>query len=160
MSSSSLRPTSFVTSIVRTTSTSTPVATSSPISTTNQSITSSPQAPTAAYTWDSNDGWSPAAIIGIVAAAVLLLVAVPLVAVILRRYERKRLRETAKDSGSSSLGSSKSSIREGQSLRSILVTRELQRTSVKLAEGVDRPEQAHMSGRGWSRTEVRGGDWK
>lgn len=158
--SSSTHPTSFITSISRAASTSTLAAASSSAPTTQQTTTPLPQAPTAAYTRSSDDGWSPTAIIGIVAAVVLLLVAVPLIAIILRRYERKRLRETPKDSVSSGFGSSSNSVGEGQSLRSILVTRELQRTSVKLAEGVDRPEPAYMHGREWSRTEVRGGDWK
>lgn len=85
---------------------------------------------------------------------------VPLIAVTLRHYERKRLQETVQNNGASGLDSSKSSITEGQSLKSILVTREMQRSSVKLGEGVDRPEQAHMHERGWSRTEVRAGGWK
>ena len=156
MSSTIVHPTSFVTSVVRATSTQTSAA--------QQTATTIPQAPTAAGTWaadESNrDGWSPAAIIGIVAAVVLILISVPLVAILLRRYERKRLRETVNNSGSSGLGSSKSSVKEGQSLRSILVTRELQRTSLKLAEGVDKPEPAHLHEKGWNRTEVRGGDWK
>lgn len=64
-----------------------------------------------------------------------------------------------KDAGSR--GSSRGSdglqkLEEGQSLRSILVTRELQRSSVRLA----RPEKAHVEGRGWSEAEVRGGGWR
>ena len=45
---------------------------------------------------------------------------------------------------------------EGQSLRSILVTRELQRVSLKLSK----PAEAHVQGRGWSGAEVRGGGWQ
>lgn len=44
-------------------------------------------------------------------------------------------------------------LEEGQSLRSILVTRELQRSSVRLA----RPEMARVEGRGWSEAQIRGG---
>ena len=63
-----------------------------------------------------------------------------------------------KDSGSrgSSRGSDDlSHLQEGQSLKTILVTKELQRTSVKLSK----PEEAHFSGRGWSEAEVRGNGW-
>ncbi|CAO2655468.1 Nn.00g105320.m01.CDS01 [Neocucurbitaria sp. VM-36] len=153
-SSTAIHQTTFITSVTH--------AASTPTSSIKQTATSIPQAPPAAYAWsaDSNDGWSPAAIIGIVAAVVFLLISVPLIAVILRRYERKRLRETVNKSSSSGLGSSKSSVREGESLRNILVTRELQRTSLKLAEGMDKPEPVHIHGRGWSRTEVHGGNWK
>lgn len=64
-----------------------------------------------------------------------------------------------KDAGSR--GSSRgtdglSQLEEGQSLKSILVTRELQRISLK----VSRPETAHVQGRGWSEVDVRGGEWK
>lgn len=61
--------------------------------------------------------------------------------------------------GSDGLGD----LEEGQSLKSILVTRELQRSSLK----VGRPEVAYLGGRGmgvgmgegrgWSEVEVRGG---
>jgi hypothetical protein len=55
-------------------------------------------------------------------------------------------------------------VREDQSLKSILVTREVQRSSLRVAgrveDGVKRSEEAHMSESGWSRTEVRGGDWR
>jgi flagellar biosynthesis/type III secretory pathway M-ring protein FliF/YscJ len=126
-----------------------------------------PQAPpaTSSYTSSNNSGWSPSAIIGIVAAIVLILIMVPLIAIILRRYERKRCLEMLpKDGPSPRLGSSNSSVREDQSLKSILVTREVQRSSLRVAgraeDGVKRPEEAHMSESGWSRTEVRGGDWR
>ncbi|KAF1847268.1 uncharacterized protein K460DRAFT_363366 [Cucurbitaria berberidis CBS 394.84] len=153
MSSTTALPTSFITLIARATSTPTPNI--------QQTATSIPQAPPAQYPGAANnDGWSPAAIIGIVAAIVILLLLVPLIAILLRRYERNRLCETVKDSNSSRLGSSKSSVGEGQSLRSILVTRELQRTSLRLALGVDKPEPAHVHDRGWSRTEVKGGNGK
>lgn len=64
-----------------------------------------------------------------------------------------------KDSGSR--GSSRGSdgvgnLQEGQSLRSILVTKELQRVSIKLIK----PEEAYVHGRGWSEAEVRGGGWR
>lgn len=89
----------------------------------------------------------------------VLLLCVPLIAICLRRYERKRCKEMVKDSGSR--GSSRGSdgldkLEEGQSLRSILVTRELQRSSVRLA----RPEKAYVEGRGWSEAEVSGGGWR
>lgn len=123
--------------------------------------TTVPQAPPVStrYAASSADGWSPSAIIGIVAAIVLLLLCVPLIAILLRRYERKRLRETPKESFSSH-ASLAESVREDQSLRSILVTRELQRSSFKLAEVVDRPASAHVQDRGWSQIKVQGGDWK
>jgi hypothetical protein len=85
---------------------------------------------------------------------------VPLIAVILRRYERKRCLEMLPDSASGGSRSSKSSVREDQSLKSILVTREVQRSSLRVSEGVRKPEEAHINERGWSRTEVRGGDWR
>jgi hypothetical protein len=114
--------------------------------------TSLPAAPTAR---NSTDGWSPLAIIGIASSIVLLLLCVPLIAICLRRYERKRCKEMVKDAGSQ--GSSRGSdgldkLEEGQSLRSILVTRELQRSSVRLA----RPERAVVVGSGWCEAEVRG----
>lgn len=64
-----------------------------------------------------------------------------------------------KDSGSR--GSSRgtdglSHLEEGQSLRSILVTKEVQRVSLKLSK----PEEAHLHGKGWSKSEVRGGGWR
>lgn len=64
-----------------------------------------------------------------------------------------------KDSGSrgSSRGSDGlSHLQEGQSLRSILVTKELQRVSLRL----NQPEEAHVHGKGWSEAEVRGGGWR
>lgn len=125
------------------------------------SATSIPQAPPASdlHTSESSDGWSPSAIIGIVAAVVLILIMVPLIAIILRRYERKRCLEMLpKDSISPRLGSSHSSTREDSSLKSIMVTREVQRSSLRMVPGVRRPEDAHTSERGWSHTEVRGGD--
>jgi hypothetical protein len=120
-----------------------------------------PQAPPAHSPRDTsrNDGWSPSAIIGIVAAIIAILVLVPLIAIILRRYERKRCQEMLPDGVSSGSRSSKSSVREDQSLKSILVTREVQRSSLRMAPSLTRPEEAHTHGRGWSRTEVRGGDW-
>jgi hypothetical protein len=119
-------------------------------------LTSTPQAPPATGR-PSNDGFSPAAIIGVVAAIVILLILVPLVAVILRRYERKRCMEMLPDSASTRAGSSKSSVREDQSLRSIMVTKEVQRSSIKVDSRIKRPEEAYAHERGWSRTEVRGG---
>jgi hypothetical protein len=120
-----------------------------------------PQAPPAAASWGpSSDGWSPSAIIGIVAAIVIILVLVPLIAIILRRYERKRCVELLPDAGAG-LDSSKSSVREDQSLKSILVTKEVSRSSLRMAPpGLAKPEEAHTHGRGWSRTEVRGGEWR
>jgi hypothetical protein len=120
-----------------------------------------PQAPPAQSVWGASrdDGWSPSAIIGIVAAVIIILVLVPLIAIILRRYERKRCLEMLPDAASGGLRSSKSSVREDQSLKSILVTREVQRSSLRMAPALTRPEEAHTHGRGWSRTEVRGGEW-
>jgi hypothetical protein len=122
--------------------------------------TSLPQAPPVADSWGAskNDGWTPSAIIGIVAAIIIILVLVPLIAIILRRYERKRCLEMLPDITSGGLGSSKSSVREDQSLKSILVTKEVLRSSLRMAPTLTRPEEAHTHGRGWSRTEVRGGD--
>ncbi|KAH7384033.1 hypothetical protein DE146DRAFT_213285 [Phaeosphaeria sp. MPI-PUGE-AT-0046c] len=117
-----------------------------------------PIAPTAATS--SKDGWSPSAIIGIVAAIIIILVLVPLIAIILRRYERKRCLEMLPDTASAEMGSSKSSVREDQSLKSILVTREVLRSSLRMAPAVTKPEEAHTHVRGWSQTEVRGGDWR
>ncbi|KZM26599.1 uncharacterized protein EKO05_0005525 [Ascochyta rabiei] len=119
--------------------------------------TSVPAAPPARSS--NADGWSPLAIIGIVAAIMVLLLCVPLIAIYLRRYEKKRCKEMVKDSGSrgSSRGSDGlSQLQESHSLRSILVTKELQRVSLKLSK----PEQAHMQGRGWSNAEVQGGGWR
>jgi hypothetical protein len=123
--------------------------------------TSIPQAPPAAGSWGAspNEGWTPTAIIGIVAAIIVILVLVPLIAIILRRYERKRCLEMLPDTASGRPGSSKSSVREDQSLKSILVTREVLRSSLKVVPGLAKPEEAHTHGRGWSRTEVRGGNW-
>jgi hypothetical protein len=65
------------------------------------------------------------------------------------------------DSASGKQGSSKSSVREDQSLRSILVTREVLRSSLRVEEeGVRKPEEVYMREREWSRTEVRGGSWR
>ncbi|OAL46326.1 hypothetical protein IQ07DRAFT_146735 [Pyrenochaeta sp. DS3sAY3a] len=160
--SSTIVHSTFITSTTSIKSTSTAITTAFASSTPITIISSIPQAPPAGSASRSNstDGWSPAAIIGIVTAVVFLLIMVPLIAVTLRHYERKRLQETVQNNGSGGLDSSKSSITEGQSLKSILVTREMQRSSVKLGEGVDRPEQAHIHERGWSRTEVRAGGWK
>lgn len=121
--------------------------------------TTVPAAPSAAPHSSNSDGWSPLAIIGIIAAIMFLLLCVPLIAICLRRYERKRCKEMVKDTGSrgSSRGSDGlSHVQEGQSLRSILVTRELQRVSLKISK----PEEAHVHGRGWSEAEVRGGEWR
>ncbi|KAF2025365.1 hypothetical protein EK21DRAFT_116917 [Setomelanomma holmii] len=122
--------------------------------------TSVPQAPPAAgaIATTTDDGFGPAAIIGVVMAIVAILILVPLVAVILRRHERKRCMEMLPDSASTRMGSSKSSVREDQSLKSIMVTKEVQRSSLKVDSGLRRPEEAHTHERGWSRIEVRGGD--
>ncbi|KAI4652678.1 uncharacterized protein J4E79_008985 [Alternaria viburni] len=76
------------------------------------------------------DGFSPGAIIGIVIAIVCLLLLVPIIAILLRRYEKTRLRETPKLSpgspGSSDI--SLRSVQENHSLKSILVTKELSRS--------------------------------
>jgi len=117
-----------------------------------------PEAPSVANRPSKADGFSPSAIIGIVAAIVLILALVPLIAIILRRYERKRCREMRADMASTRLDSSGSSVREGQSLKSILVTKEVLRSSLRVSQGPKRPEEAHINERGWSLTEVRGGD--
>ncbi|EDU48687.1 hypothetical protein A1F94_005644 [Pyrenophora tritici-repentis] len=116
-----------------------------------------------------SDGFSPAAIIGIVVAILFLLLLVPLIAILLRRYESTRLRETPKSSGSS-LASLRShshshSQEEQPNLGSILVTKELLRSSVRMERvdsGINRPDQIYGNGRdrtrGWSVTEVRGGE--
>jgi hypothetical protein len=124
--------------------------------------TALPQAPPALGVWgaSTNDGWSPSAIIGIVAAVVIILVLVPLIAIILRRYERKRCLEMLPDGSSGGLGSSKSSVREDQSLKSILVTKEVLRSSLRMTPSLTKPDEAHTHGRVWSQTEVRGGDWR
>lgn len=119
-----------------------------------------PAPPAPAASTSSNDGWSPLAIIGIVAAIVIILVLVPLIAIILRRYERKRCLEMLPDGASAEMASSKSSVREDQSLKSILVTKEVLRSSLRMSPTVSKPEEAHTHGRGWSQTEVRGGDWR
>ncbi|KAF1943718.1 hypothetical protein EJ02DRAFT_120470 [Clathrospora elynae] len=131
-----------------------------------------PQAPPAySISGTRTDDFSPVAIIGIVAAILLLVISVPLIAILLRRYERKRLCETVKSPGSSN--ASLASIREDHSLRSILVTKELSRSSVRMERieernefGLKRPEKVYGSGgerereRAWSKTEVCGGEWK
>ena len=127
---------------------------------TMSAYTTVPAAPPAAPPASSfkEDGWSPLAIIGIVASIMVILLCVPLIAICLRRYERKRCKEMVKDSGNggSSRGSDDlSRLQEGQSLKSILVTKELQRTSLKLSK----PEEAYLNGRGWSKAEVRGNGW-
>ncbi|KAF1831891.1 hypothetical protein BDW02DRAFT_470284, partial [Decorospora gaudefroyi] len=124
--------------------------------------TAIPEAPLAIIPNASpNDGFSPAALIGIIIAVVVLVLCVPLIAILLRRYEKTRVRETP-----NSPASSQSSIREDHSLRSILVTKELSRSSLRMDlervdSGVRRPEEVYANGmgrdRGWSRTEVRGG---
>ncbi|KAF2633049.1 hypothetical protein BU25DRAFT_313658, partial [Macroventuria anomochaeta] len=119
--------------------------------------TTIPAAPSASPRSSNSDGWSPLAIIGIVASVMILLLCVPLIAICLRRYERKSCKEMVKDPGSrgSSRGSDGlSHVQEGQSLRSILVTKELQRVSLKLSK----PEEAYVHGRKWSEAEVRGGE--
>ncbi|KAH8722472.1 hypothetical protein GQ44DRAFT_622639 [Phaeosphaeriaceae sp. PMI808] len=118
-----------------------------------------PEAPTAAGSSAAapNDGFTPSAVIGIVTAVVGLLVLVPLIVVIIRRYERKRCHEMLPDSAS--LGSSKRSVEEHQSLKSILVTKEVQRSSVRVSAGVTKPPEAHTHEREWSQTSVRGGHW-
>jgi hypothetical protein len=134
-----------------------------------------PEAPPAIpNTSTHNDGFSPSAIIGIVVAIVFLLLVVPLIAILLRRYEKKRVRETPRSPGNSSAslrsvqeGDSLRSVQEGHSLRSILVTKELSRSSLRMERvdsGVRTPENVYEGGRererGWSRTEVRGGEAK
>jgi hypothetical protein len=113
-----------------------------------------------------SDGFSPGAIIGIVIAIVCLILSVPLIAVLLRRYEKTRLRETPKIPGSSSSDSLRS-IREDHSLQSILVTKELSRSSVRMERidsGIRRPDEVYGGGkereRAWSCTEVHGGEGK
>jgi hypothetical protein len=114
-----------------------------------------------------SDGFSPGAIIGIVIAIVCLLLAVPVIAILLRRYEKTRLRETPK-LGPGSCDVSLRSIQENHSLKSILVTKELSRSSMRVERvdsgaGVRRPEDCYGGGNGrgrereWSCTEVRGG---
>ncbi|KAI4630091.1 hypothetical protein J4E80_001024 [Alternaria sp. BMP 0032] len=114
------------------------------------------------------DGFSPGAIIGIVIAIVCLLLLVPIIAILLRRYEKTRLRETPKLSPGSSSDISLRSVQENHSLKSILVTKELSRSSMRMemkrvdsGSGVRRPEDVYGQGRererGWSCTEVRGG---
>lgn len=119
-----------------------------------------PAPPAPAASTSFNDGWSPLAIIGIVAAIVIILILIPLIAIILRRYERKRCLEMLPDGASAEMASSKSSVREDQSLKSILVTKEVLRSSLRMSPTVAKPEEAHTHGRGWSQTEVRGGDWR
>lgn len=104
-------------------------------------------------------GFTPSAIIGIVATIVVLLLCVPLVAILLRRYERQCLIETAKASGRSDT-SLNESVMEGSSLRSILVTRELRRSSYKVVDGVEKPDGVYMSKRGRDEFGVRGGGMK
>ena len=113
-----------------------------------------------------SDGFSPGAIIGIVIAIVFLLLLVPLIAILLRRYEKTRLRETPKSSGSSNV-SLRSHSQEEPNLGRILVTKELLRSSVRMERvdsGINKPDQIYGNGRdrlrGWSITEVRGGDFK
>src|SRR4051812_45554839 len=93
--------------------------------------TANPQAPPVGGGWGApaNDGWSPAAIIGIVAAIMSIMVLIPFIALLLRKNERKRCREVLSKSTPGGLQSSKNSVREEQSLKSILVTKEVQRSS-------------------------------
>jgi hypothetical protein len=127
-----------------------------------------PEAPPAMApnTVSRSDGFSPGAIIGIVIAIVCLILAVPLIAVLLRKYEKTRLRETPKLPGSSS-GDSLRSIEEGHSLKSIIVTKELSRSSVRMERvdsGIRRPDDVYAVGkereRAWSVTEVHAGAGK
>lgn len=126
-----------------------------------------PEAPPAMApnTVSRSDGFSPGAIIGIVIAIVCLILAVPLIAVLLRKYEKTRLRETPKLHGSSS--DSLRSICEGHSLKSIVVTKELSRSSVRMERvdsGIRRPDEVYAVGkereRAWSVTEVHAGAGK
>jgi hypothetical protein len=65
------------------------------------------------------------------------------------------------DSASGKQGSSKSSVREDQSLRSILVTREVMRLSLRVdGNALKKPEEVYMRENEWNRTEVRGGSWR
>lgn len=112
-----------------------------------------------------SDGFSPGAIIGIVIAVVCLILAVPLIAVLLRKYEKTRLRETPKLPGSSS--DSLRSIGEGYSLKSIVVTKELSRSSVRMDRvdsSIKRPDEVYAAGkereRAWSVTEIHAGAGK
>lgn len=113
-----------------------------------------------------SDDFSPGAIIGIVIAIVCLILAVPIIAVLLRKYEKTRLRETPKISGSRSSDSLRS-IEEGHSLKNIVVTKELLRSSVRLERvdsGIRRPDEVYGGGRererAWSFAEVHGGEGK
>ena len=127
-----------------------------------------PEAPPATIpkTGSGSDGFSPGAIVGIVLAVIFLLLLVPLIAMLLRRYEKTRLRETPKSSGSSH-ASLRSHSQEEQNLGCILVTKELLRSSVRMERvdsGINRPDEIYGNGRertrGWSVTEVRGGEPK
>lgn len=131
------------------------------------STTAFPEAPPAAIPDAGTrvDGFSPGAIMGIVVAIIFLLLLVPLVAILLRRYESTRLRETPKSPQSSS--GSLHSTREEPDPGTILVTKELVRSSVRMERvdsAVKRPDDVYVNererGRGWSVTEVRGGDYK
>lgn len=89
----------------------------------------------------------------------------PIIAVLLRKYEKTRLRETPKLPGSSS--DSLRSIEEGHSLKSIVVTKELSRSSVRMERvdsGIRRPDEVYAVGkereRAWSVTEVHAGAGK
>ncbi|CBX96759.1 hypothetical protein IAQ61_005376 [Plenodomus lingam] len=119
-----------------------------------------PLAPSAQTSSQPSSGFSPTAIISLVVAIILLLLCVPLIAVLLRRYERNRLvkttpngisisRDTFSNSGRSSATVNDGAREEqnlGISLNSILVTKELeQRESVRLEE----PGQAYLKDRGW-----------
>lgn len=123
-------------------------------------MSTTPPAPSVLPAPHNSSAWTPLAIIGIVTSIIILLLCIPLIAICMRRYERKRCKETFK-APSGSRGSSRGSdgvsqLEEGQSLKSIMVTRELQRSSLK----VTKPEVAYSGGqgRGWSSVEVRGGD--
>jgi hypothetical protein len=129
--------------------------------TTRDGTASIPQAPSAtdSHALSSNDGWSPSAIIGIVAAIILILAMVPLIAFILRRNEKKGCVEmVSKDCPSLRLESSHSSTMEESNLKNIMVTREVQRSSLRVASELKRPEQVYTHQRGWSHIEVRGGN--
>ncbi|KAF2126408.1 hypothetical protein P153DRAFT_258855, partial [Dothidotthia symphoricarpi CBS 119687] len=112
-----------------------------------------PEAPPASSPWHSNgQSWSPLAIIGIVAAVVFLLMCIPIIALLLRRFESRRCREMPKPTHG--FESKEGSVKDSESWKSILVTREMQRVSLKLTK----LEEVHLQGRGWTKAEVRGGE--
>ncbi|KAI8931849.1 hypothetical protein NX059_010755 [Plenodomus lindquistii] len=117
-----------------------------------------PIAPSIRPSTQPSSGFSPTAILCIVAAIVVILLCVPLIALTLRRYERKRLIETMPKE----IHSISDSVREEQSLKSILVTRELQRESVRVSVdadgGVEKPGRVYSGG--WKGAELRGGGFR